>query len=162
MADIVKKLGDIDRQLNKIEIVNLASENAQTVIDSKKYDLLKVYIELKRYETYLKTIIAKISKHAFVKATEVAHKTAPAGKKTFEYSNAQVNISTRTVWDFSSDKIWKELDDKIKELTQKKKDRETYLKANNKPITIVDMETGEITETSNIPQEINKGLTIRL
>ena len=52
MAEIVKKLGEIDRQLRKSQIINLAAENAQTVIESRKFDLLKVYIELKRYETY--------------------------------------------------------------------------------------------------------------
>lgn len=155
MANIVKKLGDLDRQLNKTEIVNLAKENAQAVIDSKKFDLLKVYIELKRYETYLKTIIDKIKQHAFKQATQV-------GQRTFEYSHAKVNISTRTVWDFSSDKTWKELDDKIKELTQKKKDREKYLKEHSKPTTFVDEDTGEIIEKTDIPKEINRGLTIRL
>ena len=71
MAEIVKKLGEIDRQLRKSQIINLAAENAQTVIESRKFDLLKVYIELKRYETYLKTIISIIGKQAVAKAEEV-------------------------------------------------------------------------------------------
>lgn len=162
MAEIVKKPGEIDHHLHKSEIINLATENAQTVIDSKKYDLLKVYIELKRYEAYLKTIISIFSKHAVAKATDVVRETAAPDRLTFEYANAQVNLTTRTSWDFSSDKIWKELDETIKELTQQKKEREKYLIATNKLITLVDEETGEIIEKPEIPKKINKGLTIRL
>jgi hypothetical protein len=161
MANLILKLGDLDRKIDKHEIVNIANENGQSVIDSKKYDLLKVYIELKRYEVYLKTLIEKIKEHAFVQAT--VHSTQNKNnRKTFLYANAKVAISTRTVWDFSSDKIWKELDDKIKELTEKKKEREKYLKEHSKPTTIVDEGTGAIIEQTDIPKEINQSLTIRL
>lgn len=162
MAEIVKKLGEIDRQLRKSEIINLATENAQTVIESGKFDLLKVYIELKRYETYLKTIISIIGKHAVVKAGEVVRQTAAPDRLTFEYANAQVHLTTRTIRDFSSDKRWKELDDTIRDLTLKKKEREKYLIANSKTVTLVNEETGEITQTSDLLKEISKGLTIRL
>jgi len=127
--------------------------------------LLTVYIELKRYETYLKTLIDKIKKYTLVQASvQVAqtNKQENTNRKTSSYSNATVAISTRTVWDFSLDKLWKELDDKIKELTEKKKEREKYLKAHSKPTSIVDKETGEIIEKSDLPKEINRGLIIRL
>jgi len=161
MGNLILKLGDLDRKLDKAEIIRIANKDAETVISSKKYDLLKVYIELKRYVTYLKTLIDKFKKHAYVQAS-VESTQNNHNKKTFSYSNATVAISTRTNWDFSSDKTWKELDDKIHELTRKKKERETYLKANHKPITLVDEETGELVEKSEIPKEINRGLTIRL
>ncbi|MCU0393233.1 MAG: hypothetical protein MUE81_19140, partial [Thermoflexibacter sp.] len=100
MANLILKLGDLDRKIDKHEIVNIANENGQSVIDSKKYDLLKVYIELKRYEVYLKTLIDKIKEHAFVQAT--VHSTQNKNnRKTFLYANTKVAISTRTVWDFS-------------------------------------------------------------
>ena len=156
MAEIVKKLGEIDRQLRKSQIINLAAENAQTVIESRKFDLLKVYIELKRYETYLKTIISIIGKQAVVR------QTAAPDRQTFEYANAQVHLTTRTTRDFSSDKIWKELDDTIRDLTLKKKEREKYLIATGKYATVVNEETGEITQASDLPKVISKGLTIRL
>jgi len=160
MGNVILKLGDLDRKLDKTEIICIASENAQTVISSKKYDLLKVYIELKRYDIYLKTLISKFKQYAFVQAS--VESSQNNNKKTFSYSNATVAISTRTVYDFSSDKIWKELDDKIQELTFQKKERESYLKENNQPTTLVDEETGEMIEKSKIPKEINRGLTIRL
>ena len=160
MGNLILKLGDLDRKLDKAEIIRIANKDAQTVIGSKQYDLLKVYIELKRYDTYLKTLIDKFKQHATVQAS--VESSQNNNKKTFSYSNATVAISTRTTWDFSSDKTWKELDDKIQELTRKKKERENYLKANHKTTTLVDEETGEIVEKSDIPKEINRGLTIRL
>ncbi|MBI2966208.1 MAG: hypothetical protein HYY40_00120 [Bacteroidetes bacterium] len=155
MANIVKKPGEIDRKLNKPAIINLAAENAHAIIDSKKFDLLKVYIELKRYVIYLNTLMENLKQHAFDQA-------AQNGKKTFEYSGAKVNLTSRTVWDFSSDHEWKELDDKIKELTQKKKEREKYLMEQPGAITAIDRMTGEIIEKTDLPVEINRGIAIRL
>ena len=160
MGNLILKLGDLNRKLDKPEIIRIASEDAKIVIDSNKYDVLKVYIELKRYDIYLKTLIDKFKKYAFVQAN--IESSQNNNKKTFSYSNATVAISTRTNWDFSSDITWKELDNEIQKLTQKKKERENYLKASYKPITLIDKETGEITEESNIPKELNRGLTIRL
>jgi hypothetical protein len=138
----VKKLGDLERGLNKSEIVGIATENAREIIDSKQYDLLTVYIELKRYEMYLDTILEAIKQHALQRATQI-------GQRTFEYSHATVNIFTRTVWDFSPDRPWKELDDRIADLTQKKKEREAYLKEHYHSVP-------------GIRKQTNAGLVIRL
>ena len=99
MGTLVKKLGDIDRKLGKFEIIDLAITNAQTVIESSKYDLLKVYIELKRYEIYLKTIIKKIQDSAYRKAKQVQEKSLapqqqsniniPVKPAVFIYSDAR-------------------------------------------------------------------------
>ena len=65
---IIKSIGTIERTLHKNEIIELAEANAQEVIDSGKFDMLKVYAELKRYELYLKTIIEKTKEMALEKA----------------------------------------------------------------------------------------------
>ena len=155
MGKLVRQLGGIEKHLHKKEIVGLATENAQAIIDSGKYDLLKVYVELKRYETYLKGLIQHLKQPALDRATET-------GQKSFDYNNARVNISTRTKWDFSVDNKWCDLDKKIQRLTKEKKDREKYLKDNNRVQTIVDKETGEIIEEFELPKEIEYGLAIRL
>jgi len=147
-------LANIEKNLHKKEIVDLATDNAQTIIDCGKYDLLKVYVELKRYETYLKGLIQHLKQPALNKATKT-------GKKSFDYNEARVNISKRTNWNFSADKKWTELDQQIQRLTKEKKDREKYLKDNNKQ-SFVNKETGEITEDFELPKEIKYGLTIRL
>ncbi|RRA94777.1 hypothetical protein [Paenimyroides viscosum] len=155
MGKIVKQLGTIEKHLHKQEITELAMENAHAVIDNGKYDLLKVYVELKRYETYLKELIQCLKSPALDKATKT-------GQKTFNYNEAKVSISTRTKWDFSVDYKWIELDNQIKQLTQDKKDREKYLKENNKVRTTIDKETGLILEGFVLPTEIEYGITIKL
>ncbi|MFO7941020.1 MAG: hypothetical protein R6U66_14835 [Bacteroidales bacterium] len=155
MGKLVRQLGNIEKHLHKKEIIELATSNAQAIIDNENYDLLKVYVELKRYETYLKGLIDTLKQPALNKAAE---KQA----KSFEYNEARVNISTRTKWNFSVDNKWSELDQQIQQLTKEKKEREKYLKENNESDTIVDKETGEITENFELPKEIEYGLTIRL
>jgi len=155
MGKLVRQLGNIEKHLHKKEIIELAISNAQAIIDNENYDLLKVYVELKRYETYLKGLIDTLKQPALNKAAE---KQA----KSFEYNEARVNISTRTKWNFSVDNKWSELDQQIQQLTKEKKEREKYLKENNESDTIVDKETGEITENFELPKEIEYGLTIRL
>lgn len=155
MGKIVRQLGSIERHLHKEDIVDLATDNAQAIIDSGKYDLLKVYVELKRYETYLKGLIRHLKQPALDKATE-------KGQKSFDYNDARVNISTRTKWDFSVDDKWTELDQQIQRLTKEKKDREKYLKKSNKVRTVVDKATGEIIEEYELPKEIEYALTVRL
>ena len=155
MGKLVKQLGSIERHLHKKDIVDLATNNAQAIIESGKYDLLKVFIELKRYEIYLKGLISKLKKPALDKATTT-------NKKAFDYNDAKINISTRTKWNFSVDNKWNELDEQIKQLTKEKKEREKYLKENNKVREVIDKETGEIIEKFELPKEIEYGLTVRL
>ncbi|MBK7231296.1 MAG: hypothetical protein IPH93_03240 [Saprospiraceae bacterium] len=155
MSTLVKKLGGIEHHLNKKGIENLATDNAQAIIDSQKYDLLKIFIELKRYEVYLKSMIQCLKKPALLKASEIK-------QNAFEYDDAKVNIATRTKWDFSIDNKWLELEQQIQQLTIEKKERETYLKATNRALTLVDEETGEIIEGCDLIKEIEYGLTIRI
>ncbi len=155
MGKLVRQLGTIERDLEKREILALAKENGQAVIDSGKYDLLKVYIELKRYESYLKGLIQHLKKPALEKASE-------KGQKSFQYDNAKLNISRRTKWDFSVDEQWSRIDEQIQQLTQEKKEREKHLKESNKVRRLVDEETGEVIEDFELPKEIKFGLSVRL
>lgn len=155
MGKLVRQLGSIEKNLHKKDIVDLATDNAQAIIDSEKYDLLKVYVELKRYETYLKGLIQHLKHPALNKA-------AAKGKKSFDYNDARVNISERTMWDFSVDNKWNELDQQIQHLTKKKKEREKYLKENKKVQSFVDKETGEIIDEYELPKEIKPLLRVKL
>lgn len=155
MGKLVRQIGSIERHLHKNAIVDLAKENAQAILSSGKYDLLKVFVELKRYETYLKGLIQYLKQPVLDKATEKK-------KKSFEYDEAKVLISIRTRWDFSVDGKWVELYRKIQQLTSEKKEREKYLINSSKVRTVVDKETGEIVEEFELPKEIMYGLTITL
>ncbi len=154
MGKIVKQIGTIDKQLNKTEIIELAQQNAKSIIANKNYDLLKVYIELKRYEIYLEGLIQNLKNPALETANQI-------GKKSFEYQQAKVNVASRTKWNFDLDKTWNEINKKIQSLTKRRKEREKYLKENNTQ-TIVDESTGEVLEEFELPKEIIKGLIIRL
>ena len=67
MGKIIKPLGSIDRELSKNEIIELAENHTVQIIEGE-YDLLKVYIELKRYQAYLDTIINELKEEAINKA----------------------------------------------------------------------------------------------
>lgn len=154
---IIKSIGTIERTLEKSEIVALAEANAQEVIDSGKFDMLKVYTELKRYELYLKTIIEKTKEMALEKAIE-------QGEKTLEVDNARITISSRTIYDFSSDSKWQSLKGDIDYLSERRKQREALLKELEPGETreIVDEETGEVETLSAPPAETKFGLVVRL
>lgn len=57
---LIQPIGTLDRTITKTAIVELANTHANQIIDSGNYDLLKTYVEMKRYELYIKTIINKL------------------------------------------------------------------------------------------------------
>ncbi|MBO0948078.1 hypothetical protein [Fibrella forsythiae] len=68
---LIKPIGTLDRNLSKTGLVRLASDHAQQIIDSGNYDLLKTYVEMKRYEVYIKAIIARLKNHSVAQAQEL-------------------------------------------------------------------------------------------
>jgi hypothetical protein len=57
---LIQPIGTLDRTISKTAIVNLANDHANQIVDGGHYDLLKTYVEMKRYELYIKTIINKL------------------------------------------------------------------------------------------------------
>lgn len=57
---LIQPIGTLDRTITKTAIVNLANDHANQIIEGGNYDLLKTYVEMKRYELYIKTIINKL------------------------------------------------------------------------------------------------------
>jgi hypothetical protein len=68
---LIKPIGTLDRNMPKNGLVRLAADHAQQIIDSGQYDLLKTYVEMKRYELYIKTIIARLKNHSVAQAQEL-------------------------------------------------------------------------------------------
>lgn len=68
---LIKPIGTLDRKLPKAGVVRLAADHAQQIIDSGQYDLLKTYVEMKRYEVYIKTIIARLKNYSVAQAQEL-------------------------------------------------------------------------------------------
>ena len=154
---IIKPIGAIERSLNKEQIVALAAANAQEVIDSGQYDMLKVFTELKRYELYLKTIIEKTKGTALEKAIEL-------GEKTLEVDSAKVTIYKRTVYNYGSDHKWQSLKGDLDYLTDLRKQREALLKElePGEVREVVDEHTGEVEELVAPVAETKLGLIVKL
>jgi hypothetical protein len=68
---LIKPIGTLDRAMPKTGLVRLAADHAQQIIDSGQYDLLKTYVEMKRYELYIKTIINRLKNHSVAQAQEL-------------------------------------------------------------------------------------------
>jgi len=67
-------------------------------------------------------------------------------QKSFEYKGAMISkeeLGTKYDYENCEDMIWGKLDSEIKGLTEKKKERETFLKTIKDPIGYTDTETGE-------------------
>jgi tetrahydromethanopterin S-methyltransferase subunit G len=134
---IIKNLGTIDRVLPKKDIIELAKNDATQVIESPQFDLLKVYVELKRYENYLTEVIEKIKPLAL----EVAQKQ---GEKTFGYDNAKVNVQNRISYDFSNDDKWVYLNQSLTTSQTEIKKHQEILKNLTEVKELVDEATGEL------------------
>lgn len=138
MSKIVKSIGEIDRKFTKTDLVELAKQHATEIIGNEKYDLLKVYIELKRYEVYLNTLIKEVKE-------ETTQKAKAETEQSFEYANAKVAYSQYRKFDYSADATWNQLDQEVQEVKQLKKEREELLKSVvGESKEFVNEETGEI------------------
>jgi len=140
MGNIIKNIGEIDRNLKKSEIEDLAKANALEILENEQYDLLKVFIEFKRYETYLKTLMDSIKSATL--------KQAKAKKiEGFEFANAKISVSKYRKFDFSNDNHWVNINHEFEYLKKIRKKRETLLKSlTTESIEIVNEATGEVEE----------------
>lgn len=156
MSKIVKHIGQIDRKMSKAGIVELAKEHAAEILENDKYDLLKVYIEFKRYEVYLKTLIGEVKNETYRQAQE-------EGRRDFEYGNARVTVAKYRKFDYSVDEYWEELNHTLKEVKLLKREREKMLKnIEGDYKEILDEETGEIQRIIAPPIQYTDVLKIKL
>jgi len=155
MGKIIQPLGSIDQTFSKQEIDSLAQLHGNEIIE-KGYDLLTVYVELKRYLLYLDTILKTIQPQTLSKAVD-------KGEKSFDYSNARVTVINRTKYNFENDHKWQELDQQLRQLKELKKQREGQLKqVIGETMEIVDKETGEVEQLVAPMKEMIQQLMIKL
>lgn len=153
---LVKPIGSLDRGLSKDELVTLAESNAQEVIESGQYDLLKVYVEMKRYEVYFKTVMDKVREAALVVAQET-------GMKSFNYADAQVSNVQRSVFKYDNDPTWRKLHDEFEHLKEKIKQHEALLKqVQGEKAEYLDEETGELIELFAPTEQIVESIMVKL
>jgi len=153
---LIKPLGSLERGLKKEELIALAEADAHAVISSNHYDLLKVYIEMKRYELYFKIVVDKIRDGALIKAQET-------GLKSFNYAEAQVINIQRSVFKFDRDPTWCKLHDEFETLkSQIKLHEETLKKIEGEKQEFLDKETGELIELIGPTKEISETIMVKL
>jgi len=134
----LKMLGKLPKEFSKSEIEQLAVQDINAVLSNEKYDLLKVLVELKRYEVYLNKLIESIRSPALEKAKLIDDK-----KKDFGY--AKISLSRRVVYDYKVDKTWNELNNKLSSIKDRIKLHQNFLKnLTEECIEIIDEGSGEI------------------
>lgn len=144
---IIKVLGTIDRTLTKKGIEELAQDDANKVIASPQFNLLQVYVELKRYENYLSEVMEKIKPLAL----EIAQKQ---DEKTLVVETAKVRIQSRISYDFSNDDKWQYLKESLTSSQIIIKQHEDMLKTLTDLKEVVDETTGEVYQV--FPPEKNE------
>jgi len=138
MSKIIKHIGELDRNLDKLALEDLAQQHASEIIANEQYDLLKVYLEFRRYETYLKTLTEAVKQETLNQAKE-------EGLTDFEYGSAKVTFVTRRKYDYSADRYWASINEEMDNFKTMKKEREQVLKnIEGEFEEIIDEETGEI------------------
>ncbi|MEM0994270.1 MAG: hypothetical protein AAF847_03250 [Bacteroidota bacterium] len=156
MSKIVKAVGEIDRDLSKAELEQLAIEDAAHITDNEEYDLLKIYIEFKRYDTYLQTLIDTIKNATIQQATQQEI-------EKFSFGNAKLSVSARRKYDYSNDPLWNRMQEELDEIKQYKRERERFLKKIKGAFAdIVNENTGEIERVFAPEISYSKSLTVRL
>ncbi|MBX2889738.1 MAG: hypothetical protein KF734_02310 [Saprospiraceae bacterium] len=153
---LVKPIGSLDRGLSKDELIALAESNAHEVIESGQYDLLKVYVEMKRYELYFKTVMDKVREAALVVAQET-------GMKSFDYAGAKVSNTQRSVFNFDNDPTWQKLHDESQHLKERIKQHEALLKqVRGEKEEYLNEETGELIEIYAPTEQIVESIMVKL
>jgi len=119
---------------------------------------LEIQILIKKYEYVLNEIKENIK-------VNVNTETVKYGERPFDFGGATCQYTpTRTEYNFEScgDSTWLVLDREIKELTEKRKQRENYLKALTETMTVVNPDSGEIETVSPAQKSQTYGLKVTL
>jgi len=153
---LVKPIGSLERGLSKEGLVAQAESDAEEVISSGQYDLLKVYVEMKRYEVYFTTVLEQIKTAALVVAQET-------GMKSFSYADAQVTNMQRSVFKFDRDPTWRRLHDEFEFIKGRiKLHEETLKKIKGEKEQFLDEDTGELIDLIAPAKEVVETIMVKL
>lgn len=139
MSAITKPLGQIAAITTKEEIIKIGKAHAAEIINGDQYDLVKSYVDIKRYELYMKTLIDELKSVA-------AKKIMESESKDFEFGTSTATVTKRRKFDFSNDAYWKELNSNTKEVSDKQKALEKMMKdmTEGSVKEFIDESTGEV------------------
>ena len=150
---LIKRVGELNLEYSKADVVQIAEQHAHQLLDKSQYDLLYIYVELKRYETYLKTLINTVKPATLAKAKAT-------GKQLFDYAGATVKVAKQSKYDYSSDDYWRATNETYEQLQSLKKGREQFLRSiKGTHRDVIDPETGEV-QTVFAPNRIKKEMLV--
>lgn len=152
----LKQLGQIPKEYSKAEIENLAQADVKLVMENPQFDLLKLFVELRRYGLYLETLIDQLKQPATAKALAL-------GQFKYRFDNAELNLGKRTVYDFSPDPTWAQLNQQLTDLKNKLKVHQDLLKqVQTDHAEYVDEQTGEVLSLAKPGKKEVANIMVRL
>jgi hypothetical protein len=111
---VVKAYGSME--WTKTSIAAKAAEAVEHVLAHE--DALKAYVQVKAGQMYLKALEEGLKDAALANA---------ANADSYSLFGAKVTTPSRTTYDYSSDGVWREIDEQITELKEQLKAREGLL-----------------------------------
>ncbi len=133
---IIKQLGKIPKEYSKTKIEELAKEDIQQVLLEEKYDIQKVFIELKRYEIYLNELINQLKQPVTNKITQ----------NPYSDDYVKLSIIKRVSYDYEENPSWHVMNQRLLSAKNQLKEHQEALRQlkEGESKHFVDEETGEM------------------
>jgi len=122
--------------LTKKDIIKTAQAEADEVIARADTDLLRLVVAAARVAEYVSAFTSRLRPGALV---DLYRGEVPRSVNGAKLEAREVG----TVYDYTGDPVWVQLNGEIKGLQSKLKEREAFLKTLKEPLTTVDHDTGE-------------------
>ena len=119
---------------------------------------LELLVILRALESVSKVVRDEIHENIMTAADKYSEKTIEAFGAKIE----KREVNTRYNYASAKDVEWERMDAEIKSLTDRIKEREKFLRALKEPMTVVDKETGEVTEIHPPMKTSESGLAVYL
>ncbi len=127
-----------NKGLSKTEITSLVAKSIEKVIENGNV------LEIAEVLTVMDEFISRFRKDSIFISSVRDELEKYKGKFQSSSGSKIENCEAATRYDFSTDGTWKNINERIEELTQQKKSREDKLKRIQPGKMIVDAETGEV------------------
>ena len=137
MPKLIQAPGELSAASTRSEILALAHEHATRILEAP-YNLPRVYVEMKRYELYFKTLLDALK-------TETGRRALAAEQDTLEFGTARMTCRRHATYNYSADPYWTELEQRMVSLRNERRDWEKYLRELDTEVQeFADESTGEL------------------
>lgn len=156
MSRLIKLPGQLDPDLDRIELANLAAVDAAEVIGDGRYDIVKTFAALRRYEVYIASVLDTL-KPAVLSSV----RDRPEGH--VEVGRSKIIIQQSRRLDFTQDTRWNSLNAEAQSSLERRKAHEKVLRSlTGETVQQVNQDTGEIVTLVGPKVELRETLVFRL